>query len=92
MGLSQLQRLEKIVLERNHQLQRYRDLLAGLPLRILKIPEGVYSSVHLFVIRLHQATADQHCQIFKALRASGIGVQLHYSPSSSALLPRIGFC
>jgi UDP-4-amino-4,6-dideoxy-N-acetyl-beta-L-altrosamine transaminase len=80
LGLSQLQRLDEIVVERNRQLQRYRELLADLPLQLLDVPEGVLSSVHLAVIRLTQATADQHRQVFEGLRAAGIGVQLHYSP------------
>ena len=80
LGLSQLQRLDEIVAERNLQLQRYRELLADLPLQLLDVPEGVMSSVHLAVIRLTQATADQHRQVFEGLRAAGIGVQLHYSP------------
>jgi len=32
------------------------------------------------VIRLQQATAEQHRQVFEGLRAARIGVQLHYSP------------
>ena len=80
LGLSQLQRLDEIVAERNRQLQRYRERLADLPVRLLEVPEDVLSSVHLAVICLQQATADQHRQVFEGLRAAGIGVQLHYSP------------
>jgi UDP-4-amino-4,6-dideoxy-N-acetyl-beta-L-altrosamine transaminase len=80
LGLSQLQRLDEIVAERNRQLQRYRELLAGLPVELLEVPEDVLSSVHLAVIRLQQASAEQHRQVFAGLRADGIGVQLHYSP------------
>jgi len=80
LGLSQLQRLDAIVAERNRQLQRYRELLADLPVKLLEVPEDVLSSVHLAVIRLQQATAKQHRQVFEGLRAAGIGVQLHYSP------------
>ena len=80
LGLSQLQRLDEIVAARNLQLQRYIELLADLPLQLLDVPEDVLSSVHLAVIRLTQATADQHRQVFEGLRAAGIGVQLHYSP------------
>jgi UDP-4-amino-4,6-dideoxy-N-acetyl-beta-L-altrosamine transaminase len=80
LGLSQLQRLDEIVVERNRQLQLYRELLTGLPVQLLEVPEAVVSSVHLAVIRLHQATADQHRQVFEGLRVAGIGVQLHYSP------------
>jgi UDP-4-amino-4,6-dideoxy-N-acetyl-beta-L-altrosamine transaminase len=80
LGLSQLQRLDEIVVERNQQLQRYRELLADLPVQLLEVPENVQSSVHLAVIRLQQDTAEQHRQLFEGLRAAGIGVQLHYSP------------
>jgi len=80
LGLSQLQQLDAIVTERNRQLQRYRELLAGLPLKILEVPEEVLSAVHLAVIRLQQATAKQHRRVFEGLRAAGIGVQLHYTP------------
>jgi UDP-4-amino-4,6-dideoxy-N-acetyl-beta-L-altrosamine transaminase len=80
LGLSQLQRLDEIVAERNLQLQSYRELLADLPVRLLTVPEHVLSSVHLAVIRLEGASPAQHRQVFEGLRAAGIGVQLHYSP------------
>lgn len=80
LGISQLQRLEAIVAERNNQLQRYRELLSDLPAQLLVVPQNVISSVHLAVIRLNQATAQQHRLVFEGLRAAGIGVQLHYSP------------
>ena len=80
LGLSQLQRLDEIVEERNRQLQHYQELLADLPVQLLKIPDDVLSSVHLAVIRLQQATAQKHLRVFKGLRSAGVGVQLHYSP------------
>jgi len=80
LGLSQQQRLDAIVAERNRQLQRYQELLADLAVQLLEVPEDVLSSVHLAVIRLQQASAEQHRQLFEGLRAAGIGVQLHYSP------------
>ena len=80
LGSSQIRRLEEIVAERNLQLQRYRELLADLPVHVLDVPEGVLSSVHLAVICLQRVTAEQHRQVFEWLRAAGIGVQLHYSP------------
>jgi len=80
LGLSQLQRLDAILAERNLQLQRYRELLAELPVQFLNVPEDVLSSVHLAVIRLKQATIGKHRRVFEGLRAVGIGVQLHYSP------------
>jgi len=80
LGLSQLKRLDKIVLERNHQLRNYRELLAAFPIQILEVPEDSLSSVHLAVIRLKEVSAKKHRRVFEGLRASGIGVQLHYTP------------
>jgi UDP-4-amino-4,6-dideoxy-N-acetyl-beta-L-altrosamine transaminase len=80
LGLSQLQRLEAIVAERNRLLQSYRELLAELSVRLLEVPEGVLSAVHLAVIRLEGASPAQHRQVFEGLRVAGIGVQLHYTP------------
>ena len=80
LGLSQLQRLDKVVAERNRLLSRYQELLADLPLRLLEISEGVHSAVHLAIIRLTDSGPAQHRLVFEGLRAAGIGVQLHYSP------------
>lgn len=80
LGLSQIQRLNEIVSERNKQLELYRSLLDSLPANLLEIPEDVTSSVHLSVIRLTDISPKQHRQVFEGLRQAGIGVQLHYSP------------
>ncbi len=80
LGISQLDRLENIVKERNRQLRFYIDQLRGFPVKILSIPEGVRSSVHLAVILLQGFSDDDHREIFSELRKKGIGVQLHYSP------------
>lgn len=80
LGLSQLQRLDQIVAERNSQLQCYKELLFELPANLLLVPKDVLSSVHLAVIRLQRFTTQQHKKIFEGLRSIGIGVQLHYSP------------
>jgi UDP-4-amino-4,6-dideoxy-N-acetyl-beta-L-altrosamine transaminase len=80
LGLSQLQRLEDIVAERQRLLEQYRRLLAGLPLRLLEIPHDVHSALHLAVIRLDNASPAHHRQVFDGFRAAGIGVQLHYTP------------
>jgi UDP-4-amino-4,6-dideoxy-N-acetyl-beta-L-altrosamine transaminase len=80
LGLSQLQQLEAIVRERQGLLDQYRQLLAGLPLQLLEIPQDVSSSLHLAVIRLADPSPDHHRRVFEGLRAAGIGVQLHYTP------------
>ena len=80
LGLSQLQRLDVVVKERNRLLQQYRKLVDHMPLKFLEIPEDVISALHLAVIRLDNCCNSRHRQIFEGLRAHGIGVQLHYMP------------
>ena len=80
LGLSQLQRLDEVVEERNRQLVRYKELLIDQSIEFLSVPEGIKSSVHLAVVRLPQVTAVKHRKVFEAMRAAGLGVQLHYTP------------
>ncbi len=80
LGLSQLERLDDIINERNRLLAFYKEVLVDMPVRLLDIPKDVRSSVHLAVIQLQGFDAGQHRRIFEGLRANGIGVQLHYSP------------
>jgi UDP-4-amino-4,6-dideoxy-N-acetyl-beta-L-altrosamine transaminase len=80
LGLSQLDRLEEIVSERQRLLDNYKQLLECLPVSLLEIPPTVRSAVHLAVIRLHSREPTYHRYVFEGLRAAGIGVQLHYSP------------
>lgn len=80
LGLSQLERLQTIVAERQRLLEGYREKLTSLPVSLLKIPANVSSAVHLAVIRLHETDPQHHRHVFEGLRAAGIGVQLHYSP------------
>ena len=80
LGLSQLNRLEEIVSERNKILNGYRKQLKNLPVDLLEIPENVQSSVHLAIIRLRNKDPEYHLHVFKYLKDNGIGVQLHYLP------------
>jgi UDP-4-amino-4,6-dideoxy-N-acetyl-beta-L-altrosamine transaminase len=81
LGLSQMQRLDVFVAKRHAIANRYDQLLAGLPVTVpWQHPDG-YSGLHLYVIRLKLAAIGQtHRQVFESLRASGIGVNLHYIP------------
>ncbi len=81
LGLSQLSRLEHVTGVRNALAQQYRKRLAGLPLKIQSLLPGNRSSYHLFVVRLlGNAARKDHRAVFDELRASGVGVNLHYSP------------
>ena len=80
LGLSQLNRLEKIVLERNKQHLFYSHILQDLPLKMVEIPPKVISSFHLAVIKLNIVSPKYYLEVFEGLRSAGIGVQLHYIP------------
>ena len=80
LGLSQLERLDLIVNERNQLFERYTEILDELPVSLLGIPNDVRSSIHLAVISLKNASAAEHRRVFASLRESNIGVQVHYSP------------
>ena len=78
LGLSQLKRLEKIVHRRNIIHKKYKEFLKNLPLKLIEVPDNVYSSFHLAVIQLDDKQIHQ--KVFEGMRKNGIGVQLHYSP------------
>jgi len=80
LGLSQLEKLESVVEERQRLMSAYRERLMSLPVSFLDIRADVRSALHLAVIRLHDTDPAHHRRVFEGLRKAGIGVQLHYSP------------
>jgi len=78
LGLSQQNRLAAFVERRNALAERYDTLLADLPIDLPGRLEGTRSAFHLYVIRLHDEKI--HREVFDALRADGVGVNLHYIP------------
>ena len=52
-----------------------------MPLLTPQQPDYVYSSRHLYVIRLKLDDINKsHREVFEALRKNNIGVQIHYIP------------
>ncbi|WP_282129827.1 UDP-4-amino-4,6-dideoxy-N-acetyl-beta-L-altrosamine transaminase [Roseobacter litoralis] len=80
LGLSQIDRLDDFVDTRNRMAERYDVLLADLPVVRPGRITGARSSFHLYVVRLPEADSVRHRRVFEALRAGGIGVNLHYIP------------
>jgi UDP-4-amino-4,6-dideoxy-N-acetyl-beta-L-altrosamine transaminase len=81
LGLSQMSRLDEFVAKRHAISRRYDRLLADLPVVTPWQHADSYSGLHLYVIRLKLAAINKtHRQVFEALRAAGIGVNLHYIP------------
>ena len=81
LGLSQLARLDGWVARRNEIAGLYREALAEEQRIELPpaAPEGSLHGYHLFPIRV-RAGAGARLHAFEALRAAGIGVQVHYIP------------
>jgi UDP-4-amino-4,6-dideoxy-N-acetyl-beta-L-altrosamine transaminase len=93
LGVSQMKRLDQMVAKRHELQQRYHELLKDLPLTIPYQHPDSYSALHLYPIRLHtDKLSKSHSQIFEELRATGIGVNLHYIPvHTQPYYTRLGF-
>ena len=81
LGISQLERLDEIIDNRNKRASIYDSELADLPLKLPSIISAARSSFHLYVIRLATPElCDRKRLIFQKLRNDGLGVNLHYIP------------
>lgn len=82
LGLSQLRKLDRFLVRREVIAARYRAGLADVPaLRLQAVMPGVRHAWHIFpvVLERERLTADRRA-IFRALRAEGVGVNVHYIP------------
>ena len=78
LGLSQMSRLDAYVEKRHLLVKRYDEQLSEMYLSTpWQHPDG-YSSFHLYVVRLAEVSLRR--QVFEALRARGVGVNVHYIP------------
>lgn len=78
LGLSQMKRLDAYVARRHELAARYDQLLANLPLQRPVREHGNLSGLHLYVVVLNDVSRRR--AVFEALRAAGIGVNVHYIP------------
>ena len=79
LGRSQMQRLSENVENRNRLAARFDAAFRNLPIQCPHVESGNRSSFHLYVIRVRESGA-MHRKVFDALRADGIGANLHYFP------------
>ncbi len=93
LGLSQLTRLEAYVARRHELARRYDAILADLPVVPQWRDPDIYSGMHLYVIRLQLDRINRtRREVFDALRAQGIGVNVHYIPvHRQPYFERMGF-
>jgi UDP-4-amino-4,6-dideoxy-N-acetyl-beta-L-altrosamine transaminase len=82
LGKSQLKKLADWILRRREIARRYDEAFAEIPeIEPLGKLSGAESAYHLYVIRLRtSALIAERAPIFAALRAEGIGVNVHYVP------------
>ena len=81
LGVSQITRLNQYVAKRHEIAARYNELLQHLPITLPWQHPDSYSAYHLYVIRLQlDKIQTTHLQVFEALRANNIMVNLHYIP------------
>lgn len=81
LGLSQMQRLDEFITQRHAIAKRYDQLLSALPVLTPWQHADSCSGCHLYVIRLKLDEINKtQRQVYDALRAVGILVNLHYIP------------
>lgn len=81
LGLSQLTRLPDMHAQRIARADRYDRLLQDLPLRLPVRQADRLSAWHLYAVELDAASCQLgRGDVFAALRAAGIGVNVHYIP------------
>jgi UDP-4-amino-4,6-dideoxy-N-acetyl-beta-L-altrosamine transaminase len=82
LGLSQLKKLEANLLRRREIAARYAAEFSSLPEVIVPLVRAeVIPAWHLYPIRLRlERLSTDRAQVFRALRAENIGVNVHYIP------------
>jgi perosamine synthetase len=82
LGLSQLERLDANVARRREIAAQYDEAFRNLPAIVIPaVREDVNPAWHLYPIRLKlEMLAVGRGEIFQALRAENIGVNVHYIP------------
>lgn len=81
LGLSQLKRLDAFIEKRNTIARYYNERFANNPFfTTIAIASNKRSTYHLYPILLDRSLWCSKEDIFKALQAKGLGVQVHYKP------------
>ena len=93
LGLSQLGRLDTMQARREALADRYDTLLAKLPLTLPARRDDRRSAWHLYAVEIDTAHSPVgRDAAFAALRAAGIGVNVHYIPiHTQPFYRRLGF-
>jgi perosamine synthetase len=82
LGISQLKKLPKLLQRRQQIAARYNEAFLENPMLTLPLQQSYCQSAwHLYVVKLNLDNLETNRdEIFKALRAENIGVNVHYIP------------
>ncbi len=80
LGISQLNKINYFIKERNKIAKIYKSELKNLPLSFQKIEKNFKSSYHLFIIKIKSKKNETYRKLFNYMRKNKIFVNLHYLP------------
>ena len=81
LGVSQLTRIDSYISRRHEIKERYDYLLKDISVITPSQSSAAYSALHLYPIQVISGPdGPGRLQVFNQLRASGIGVNVHYIP------------
>ena len=81
LGISQLKRIDSFVKKRNEIADLYNLFFKDFDyIKTQKQIDKIYSSYHLFIIRIRNNKNHTRKQIFEKFRSEGIFVNIHYIP------------
>ena len=81
LGVSQLERLDAYVAQRQYLASVYNEAFISLPLVTPFQHKEAYSAFHLYVVQLDMLHSPlDRDALFNSLREAGVGVNVHYIP------------
>jgi len=80
LGTSQMRRLDAFIARRRALASRYDEKLRAMPLVLPYRADYAESSWHLYVMQVGEEAGRSRRQVFDAMRAAGVGVNVHYIP------------
>ncbi|HET6280468.1 MAG TPA: UDP-4-amino-4,6-dideoxy-N-acetyl-beta-L-altrosamine transaminase [Polyangia bacterium] len=94
LGISQMSRIDAFVARRAELAGLYDNLLKAVPVTLPHRDRDLASAHHLYVIQLdpQRGAVRSRREVFKGMRARGIGVNVHYIPiPAQPYYRRLGF-